>query len=367
MIQDVLSTVKRLNVPSAGQGLKSILVTATSLTIGVTIAACNPTPADFEVSNLTISPGAVEVYEEVTISADVTNIGGLEGSYMANLSINGTILNTEEVTLAPGETKGVTFNHTPETKGQYTVMVGEASSSLVVTEPPPGQWWVIPCVVTASSISQRMSFIPGSISEYSFKLPEGTGMEIQISKTIANGSREVFLGAAGFRSDPMVLEDVIPGIDSEIVWALEGDALGTLYIEDDVGDVDISAETKPNVKPQTTYTFGDSIPDPAGSWLIHMPMVVEFESLGISDVWPMDVYCTTGHNYNHITFPSDIIDGSEVEGDGTPCASDGGIVPFVGTPFKIVVTGAILDRAVMGVRVDVQFVGEMEVTPIGWE
>jgi len=336
------------------------------LLITITISSCAPAPAEFEVTNLTISPNAVEVYNGVIISADVTNIGGLEGSYTANLSINGTILDTAVVTLAPGETTGVTFNHMPETKGQFTISIGEASGNLLVTEPPPGQWWVIPYVVTASNISQRMSFMPGSIQEYSYELPEGTPMEIQISQTVANGSREVFIGAAGFRSDEILLEGVAAGIDAKIVWALDEDATGTLYVEDGTGDVDVFTETSEEADSQSTHTFGDGTPDSAGSWLMHMSLAVEFETLGITSILPMDVYFTTGYNYNHITFPGDIIDGSEVEGEGVPCNRDGGIVPFVGTPFKIVVTGAILDRRVMGVRTDIQFVGEIEIAPADW-
>ena len=363
---NIFRVAGRLPVPPGILYFRKNLKILVMLLITITISSCAPAPAEFEVTNLTISPTNVEVYNEVNISANITNIGGLEGYYTANLSINGTVLDNTLVTLAPGETKGVTFNHTPETKGDFTISIGEASVNLLVAEPPPGQWWVIPCVVTASNISQRMSFMPGSIQEYSFELPEGTSMEIQVSQTVSNGSREVFLGAAGFRSDKMLLEDVVFGIDSEIVWALEDDATGMLYVEDGAGDVDIFTETCKGSKPQSTHTFGDGTPDPAGSWLVHMPMAVEFESMGITSIWPMDVYCTTGYNYNHITFPGDIIDDSEVEAEGTPCGRDGGIVPFVGTPFKVIVTGAILDRHVMGVRVDVQFVGEMEVTPVDW-
>lgn len=330
----------------------------------LTAIACAPAPAQFEVLNLTISPAAVEVYGEVTIRASVTNTGGVAGSYTAGLRIGDDAIDTQAVTLAPGESAEVAFHYMPETKGNFTVEVGGAEGILLVTEPPPGEWWDVHYLVAESNVSQRMCIQKTMIKEYSFQLPEGTSMDIRISKTAVNGSREVFLGAAGFKSDPMVLKNVFPGIDSTVAWALAGDAVGTLCVADGAVDVDVFATSTSGAKPATAYVIGDGTPDAAGSLQAYLPMSVEFESLGISSVWPMDAYITTGHSYSYINSPDRAIDGSEMEGEGEPCSRDGGIVPYVGAPCTIVLTGAIIDRRIFGVYVDVQFMAEMRIAPV---
>jgi hypothetical protein len=101
-----------------------------------------------------------------------------------------------------------------------------------------------------------------------------------------------------------------------------------------------------------------------------MPMKMEvafFTSLGISSTLPIEAYCTTGRNYNRITAPGKGIDGAEIEENGEPYEKDGGPAPYVGTPGKLVVVGAIIDRTFMVVKVDIQFITEMEVAPAGWE
>lgn len=337
------------------------------LTFTIAWGCGGPLPAKFEVSNFTISPDSVEPYEVVNISADVTNTGGVEGTYVANLSIEGVIVDTESVTLGADETAGVTFFHTPEEAGEYVIAIGEVSGTLVVNAPRPGEYWTIPYIVTNSSLRQVMSMQGAPPTEYQFELPEGTGMELQISKTVVNGSRDVFIEASSFQSDPILLEDVMLGVDTEIVWGLEEDAWGVLYVEDGIGDVDVSSESTLHAVPPTTYTIGDGAPDPAGSLLIFMKMDIAFTSMGFSSTLPVESYCTTGHNYNHITAADKGIHDSEIEAYGEPYAEDGGPAPYVGTPGKLAVVGAIIDRTFIVVEVDVQFVAEMEVAPAGWE
>jgi hypothetical protein len=42
--------------------------------------------------------------EGVTVTAKLGNDGGQEGSYVADLKINGNIRGTKEITLSPGQT-----------------------------------------------------------------------------------------------------------------------------------------------------------------------------------------------------------------------------------------------------------------------
>lgn len=96
-----------------------------------------PAPAAFQIANLAISPVEVEPGGEVTISAEVTNTGGTEGSYTAELKIDGVIEATKQITLAAGASQLLSFTVSRDTPGTYRVTWDELAGEFVVTEPPP--------------------------------------------------------------------------------------------------------------------------------------------------------------------------------------------------------------------------------------
>ena len=65
-------------------------------------------PASFQVAELAIDPAGVAPGEKVTITARVTNSGGTEGSYAAELKINDVTEATSTVNVAAGA--GRTWN-----------------------------------------------------------------------------------------------------------------------------------------------------------------------------------------------------------------------------------------------------------------
>ena len=85
-------------------------------------------------SNLTTSPNEVSGGESLTISVDVTNTGEVEGSYTVVLKVNGSEVDTQDVTVAGGETETVTFSVSREEAGDYTVEVDDQSGSFTVVE-----------------------------------------------------------------------------------------------------------------------------------------------------------------------------------------------------------------------------------------
>ena len=109
--------------------------------------------AEFELSELAINPAQVEVGEAVTISAIVKNVGGLEGSYTLNLEINGEIEQSQEITLAAGESRQVAFAVIKDDPGTYTIAVDGLSGEFIVLAPVPPPtssppeshiyWWII--------------------------------------------------------------------------------------------------------------------------------------------------------------------------------------------------------------------------------
>jgi uncharacterized membrane protein len=80
-------------------------------------------PADFQVSDLEVTPSEVEAGEEVTVSVKVTNVGGQTGSYALRLLINQTTEETETVTLGEGASTTTEFKIIKQTPGTYNIEI----------------------------------------------------------------------------------------------------------------------------------------------------------------------------------------------------------------------------------------------------
>ena len=98
-----------------------------------------PEPASFILSNLVVSPSAVEPDETVTVSVTVMNVGEVEGSYTVELLIDGSKVDEYTVTLDGGFSETVEFTVTEDTDGTYTASIGELSGSFTVETPSPPQ------------------------------------------------------------------------------------------------------------------------------------------------------------------------------------------------------------------------------------
>ena len=89
-------------------------------------------PANFTISNLVIAPERAKQGESILITAMVTNNGELAGTYNATLKLKGAVENTEEINLAPGETRKVTFKIAKTTPGFYNVELDGLTGRFVV-------------------------------------------------------------------------------------------------------------------------------------------------------------------------------------------------------------------------------------------
>jgi hypothetical protein len=94
--------------------------------------------AEFKVTDLTITPAEAEEAEPVTITANITNIGDLEGTYDANLTIN-SVLSQNQTLIVPGNNTSVIAEFTviEETIGTYTVELGGLTGSFTIKAAPP--------------------------------------------------------------------------------------------------------------------------------------------------------------------------------------------------------------------------------------
>ncbi|WP_246275908.1 S-layer protein domain-containing protein [Methanolobus zinderi] len=103
--------------------------------------------ADFEFSNLRITPLDVEEGEEATISVDVANTGTAAGEYTADLKVNGTVVDSQTVSLGMDESQTIEFKHTEEEPGVYTAEVGGLSKEYEVFESSGTIWYVLGAIV----------------------------------------------------------------------------------------------------------------------------------------------------------------------------------------------------------------------------
>lgn len=93
-----------------------------------------PPGAEFEVSNLVISPAEVQPGQVVTISCMVTNIGQEAGEY--TVTLGGDFVAERTVTLEPGKSTTVSFEVTPTEIKTYQVLVDGLSGSFRATTAP---------------------------------------------------------------------------------------------------------------------------------------------------------------------------------------------------------------------------------------
>lgn len=91
-------------------------------------------PSKFEVRNLEVTPRDVEAGKEVSVSVEITNIGGQTGSHTIPLVINYITEETKTVSLAKGESTTTEFKVTKHTAGTYNVEIAGLFSDFIVRE-----------------------------------------------------------------------------------------------------------------------------------------------------------------------------------------------------------------------------------------
>ncbi len=97
------------------------------------VVPLNP-PADFQISDLKVTPLEVKAGEEVTVSVKVTNVGGQSGSYTVPLIVNQTTEQTKTVTLSAGASTTTEFKIIKQTLGTYTIKIEDLTDELTVSE-----------------------------------------------------------------------------------------------------------------------------------------------------------------------------------------------------------------------------------------
>jgi len=92
-------------------------------------------PASFTVTDLSLTPGEVNLGERVSVSVIITNNGDLTGSYEVSLKIDNVVAQTKEITLDGGDIETISFSVTPDTVGEHMVNISDLPGTLKVKAP----------------------------------------------------------------------------------------------------------------------------------------------------------------------------------------------------------------------------------------
>jgi hypothetical protein len=115
--------------------------------------APTPPPAHLVPSGLSIVPSVekttfvTKTGESVTITANVANDGGQEGTFTVELKLNGNTVDTKTVTLGAGQSQQVSFTRSGLDYGQYEVNVAGLSDTFTASRTIT--WWLIILIIAA--------------------------------------------------------------------------------------------------------------------------------------------------------------------------------------------------------------------------
>jgi hypothetical protein len=117
------------------------IVLSLALSLLIISVSCRPLAQEvypvFEIVALGVSPQPAAIGEEVTITAQVANVGKIQGTYTAILLVDGTEVDKKDVEIPPKGIEPVTFKIVEDGAETYIVKVGNMSTTLRVLEVRP--------------------------------------------------------------------------------------------------------------------------------------------------------------------------------------------------------------------------------------
>jgi S-layer protein (TIGR01567 family) len=118
-------------------GTFTINATKAGYEAGRTVIEISEMVAQFTFSNLSVEPASVEAGTSVNVRVNAINTGNVAGESRVELLVNNKSVDSENVTLSPGESKAIEFSHTENEPGTYTVEVGGLTKTYEVTKKAP--------------------------------------------------------------------------------------------------------------------------------------------------------------------------------------------------------------------------------------
>lgn len=136
----------------------------------------------YSVHGLNVSPDVVKGNEEVTVTADVTNIGSAAGTYNAALRVGGTDAGTVPVELDPGQTKTATWKLNPADYGlgTFEVQIAGLTDRFRVRAPK--------VELSATTVDTPRAAAAGPLADATVELIEEGGTVHSVGTTDADGT-----------------------------------------------------------------------------------------------------------------------------------------------------------------------------------
>ena len=125
-------------------GAIDVKVLRGSFTVAAAAARLVTVPGTLKVEPLEVDSG-----EPVTVSLDITNEDEVAGTRTVSLFVDGVLVETQEITVGPGETGTVSFTFEEEDSGTHTVRVEQLTAEFEVTAPADGGGLIIIVIVVA--------------------------------------------------------------------------------------------------------------------------------------------------------------------------------------------------------------------------
>jgi VCBS repeat-containing protein len=212
-------------------------------------------PASFEITDLLVVPGEIELGEKVSISALVTNTGDLTDIYQVNLALDGIVLRTREITLNGGESEAVAFSANPETTGLHQVSIDDFVASFTVSQPqaPVSAFTISEINVTPTEVypgdSVEISILVSNTSKFA-----GSYEVILKIDNVVIQSREITLASDG--SDIVTFSVVVENTGQHTINI--GDKLAIFNVESGVPVTEVKYSTGPEIKRFNITPFYDN-------------------------------------------------------------------------------------------------------------
>ena len=329
------------------------------ISVSLTFVGCNDDYMEVEISNLSVSPKNVAVDHATNISVVVTNHGSRSRTYNATCFVDGSIIGSKTVNLAAKANQTVTFDYTPTRLGTLNVTIGSLSTTLESWDHIEPFWDITYNVVNGSKITLNYSAGKTAYMQKEFALERGDGAVTLLVRTdVINGTREVLLPSSGWTLPSIYVEKFYLGLDMNLSISLAEDATGLLYVQDGIGDVDVSSVSSIGENEIQVNIYGDGEMDAAGSLLVEtflqgQAYIQTGETLNL----PLGLTFTTGNITNMVSSAaSEKFTGAILVSTGVCFAREVGIVPYVGTNGTITTTGTgnCLGLTFRGLPLDLQ-------------
>ena len=124
----------------------------------------------FEITAYDMPPTA-KVGEEVTITATIKNTGDERGRQTVRLAISGVVVAQESLVLSPGQSKNLSFRHTFDEPGDFTVTISTEDDSVSAT------------ITVAAAEVRELALIHSSQGLFPAKLSVKRGIPVRLFNT----------------------------------------------------------------------------------------------------------------------------------------------------------------------------------------